>query len=101
MTTRPQFSGCRYCIAKIGYGCKSAIAMQCQPGAPGLLVATAQYVRYVGPPVRVLRWSCVKLVAIAGDDQRVIGADPVRDDDQADSLDSGILDPVIDQSPRD
>ena len=74
--------------------------MQRQPGAPGLLVATAQYVRHVRPPMRVLRWSRVKLVAIAGDDQRIIGADPMRDDDQADGLDSGILDPVIDQSSR-
>ena len=49
----------------------------------------------------ILSWSRMKLVAIAGNDQRVIGADPVRNDKQADDSGSGVFDPVINQPPRD
>ena len=75
--------------------------MQRQPGATRLLVSATQYVRHIGPPVRILCWTGVKLIAIACDDKRVVGADPVRDDDEADGSDSRVFDPVINQASCD
>jgi len=48
--------------------------------------------------MRVLCWPGVKLVAIAGDDKRVVDADPVCDDDEADDSGSRVIDPVIHQA---
>ncbi len=75
--------------------------MNCQPRATGLPIASAQCVRAIGPPIGVLCRPRVKFITIAGNDQRVLGADPMCDDEQADSSASRFLDPVIDESPRD
>ena len=72
--------------------------MRGQPGAAGLLIAATECVRLIRPPMRILCRSGVKFVAITSNDQRVVGADPVRDDDKADGSDSRVVDPVIDQA---
>ena len=51
--------------------------------------------------MRILCWPGVKLIAIAGDDKRVVGADPVRDDDEADGSGSRVSNPVINQASSD
>ena len=75
--------------------------MHCKPRATGLPIASTQRVRAIGPPIGVLCRPRVKFITIASNDQRVLGADPMCDDEQADSSVSRFFDPVIDESPRD
>jgi hypothetical protein len=44
--------------------------VNCEPGTAGLQVASAEDIRIVRPPPRILRRTRVKLIAISRDDQR-------------------------------
>jgi len=80
---RPPLRGGRLCITEIGDRCETPPFLQREPGSTGLQVATADDIGFVRPPVCVLRWSRMKLIAIGRENQRVVWVLPEAQHNEA------------------